>query len=71
VKQDDSFSIMPVTKRWAARSQLETAIGLWLHHDDPVSIHTLAVAANDCYHAIGEHEGKHVFATIALIAIQT
>lgn len=49
---------MPVTKRWAARSQLETAIALWFSHGDVVSIHTLAVAANDCYHAIGEHEGK-------------
>lgn len=42
-----------ITKASAAKSQLETAITLWFNDGDPVSIHTLAVAAQDCYRAIG------------------
>jgi len=34
-----------VSKELAARGQLETAIMLWFHYADPVSIHTLAAAA--------------------------
>jgi len=41
-----------VDKRSAATSQLESAIWLWFHEGDPVSIHTLAVAAHDCFHAL-------------------
>jgi hypothetical protein len=47
-----------VTKDVCAKSQLENAIILWFHHADPISIHTLAVAAQDCYHAIGAHKGS-------------
>ena len=36
---------LPVTKHDAARRQLETAITLWFHQADPVSIHTLTGAA--------------------------
>jgi len=43
-----------LTKKRVARSQLETAIYLWFHYADPASIHTLAVAAHDCLHALGK-----------------
>jgi len=36
---------LQVTKLDAAKRQLETAIRLWFHSGDPVSIHTLAAAA--------------------------
>jgi hypothetical protein len=49
---------LAVTKQSAARSQLETAIRLWFYEGDPVAIHTLAVAAHDCLHAIGSSAGK-------------
>jgi hypothetical protein len=47
-----------VTKKSAAISQLESAILLWLSNGDVVSIHALAVAANDCFHAIGKLKNK-------------
>jgi hypothetical protein len=47
-----------VTKKIAATNQLETAISLWLEERDPVSVHTLAAAANDILHALGSHVGK-------------
>jgi hypothetical protein len=47
-----------VTKESAAQSQLESAIWLWFTKEDPVSVHTLAVAAHDCYNALGAHKGK-------------
>jgi hypothetical protein len=49
---------MTVTKKSAATSQLETAITLWFNEGDPISIHALAVAANDCLHAMGKMAGK-------------
>lgn len=47
-----------LTKKAVARSQLETAIELWFHYGDPASIHLLAVASNDCLHALGTKKGK-------------
>lgn len=47
-----------VSKSSAARSQLETAIQLWFANGDPVSIHTLAVAAHDCLNALSKLKGK-------------
>jgi hypothetical protein len=44
-------------KRDAARTQLETAIILWFTYADPMSIHTLASAANEVYHGIGRGKG--------------
>ena len=44
-------------KRDAARTQLETAITLWFHYGDPMSIHTLAAASNKCYHGMGSKTG--------------
>src|SRR5688500_1002695 len=37
----------PITKLDAARRQLDTAITLYFHHGDSVSIHTLAAAAHE------------------------
>jgi hypothetical protein len=45
-------------KRDAARTQLETAITLWFHYGDAMSIHTLAAASNKCYHGMGSKVGK-------------
>lgn len=50
-----SANILVVTKKAVAQSQLETAITLWFTGGDPVSIHTLAVAAQDCYRALAAH----------------
>ena len=43
------------TKVGAAQTQLETAIWLWFHYKDPMSIHTLVVAANEVYQGIAHH----------------
>src|ERR1041385_8455608 len=48
-------------KRDAARTQLETAITLWFHYADPISIHTLAAASNKCYHGMGQKRGAPTF----------
>jgi len=45
-----------ITKLDAARRQLETAVILWFHDCDPVSIHTLAAAA---YQIIFDIKQKH------------
>jgi hypothetical protein len=47
-----------VTKPKAAGHQIESAIFLWLHESDPISVHTLAVAANDVLNALGTKIGK-------------
>ena len=47
--------VLSVTKHFVARSQLDTAIQLWFLEGDPVSIHTLAVAAHDCFNALTKH----------------
>ena len=43
-------------KRSVAQSQLETAIQVWFLDGDPISIHTLAVAAHDCFNALLKHK---------------
>lgn len=41
-----------------AQGQLECAIFLWFNYGNPAAIHTLAAAANGCYHALGKgHKG--------------
>jgi len=40
-----------------AVNQLEEAIRAWFRYGDPASIHTLAAAANGCYHALGAKQG--------------
>ena len=37
---------LPITKLDAVRRQLETTITLWFHDVDPVSVHTLVMAAH-------------------------
>ena len=49
--------VLTYSKVGAAQTQLETAIWLWFHYKDPMSIHTLAVAANEVYHGIGRQHG--------------
>ena len=46
-----------ITKLEAARRQLATAIGLWFHNGDPVSIHALAYAAHEILHVISRRRG--------------
>jgi len=46
-----------VSKIDAASSQLDTAIALWFHDQDPVSVHTLAAAAYQITHDIKRHRG--------------
>lgn len=41
------LNTMDITKLEAARRQLETALNLYFHESDPVSIHTLAAAAHE------------------------
>ncbi len=48
---------LPVTKLDAARRQLETAITLWFHDADPVSVHTLAMATHGILRALNKKRG--------------
>jgi hypothetical protein len=41
-----------VNKKHAAIFQLEAAIWLWFRWPEPISIHTLAVASNECFNAL-------------------
>jgi len=50
--------VQVLTKKGVAVSQLESAILFWFHYGDPISILTLANAANNCYTALGGHAGK-------------
>jgi hypothetical protein len=54
---DHQLTKLPVTKLDAARRQLETAITLWFHDSDPVSIHTLASAAYQILYDINSKRG--------------
>jgi hypothetical protein len=45
-----------VTKLEAARRQLRTAIELWFHSGEPVSIHTLAAAAYQVVHDLNRRK---------------
>jgi hypothetical protein len=48
---------LPITKLDAAGRQLETAITLWFHDADPVSVHTLAMAAHGIFRALNKKRG--------------
>jgi hypothetical protein len=51
--------IVRVNKTEAAMAQLDSAIWIWFHHGDWISIHTLAAAAHDCFAALVSHrKGK-------------
>jgi hypothetical protein len=47
-----------VSKKDAALAQLKAATFLWFHNFDPVSIHTLAAAAHDCFYWMVKHKKK-------------
>lgn len=47
-----------LTKKSVAKSQLETAISLWVRDGDPVSILVLAFNAHQLFHALGKRIGK-------------
>src|SRR4051812_2812006 len=48
---------IPVSKLDAARRQLQTAVKLWFHDDDPVSIHTLLMAAHEIFRVLNRAQG--------------
>jgi hypothetical protein len=48
---------LQITKLDAARRQLRTAIRLWFHDGDPVSIHTLLAAAHEIIHRLYRNRG--------------
>jgi hypothetical protein len=54
---DPDLQKLHVTKLDAARRQLETAIILWFHDGDPVSIHTLAAAGYQIVYDLNMHRG--------------
>jgi hypothetical protein len=43
----------------AAQRQLRTAITLWFDDGDAVSVHTLAFAAYEIFHAVSEHRDPY------------
>ncbi len=47
-----------VNKKEAAIAQLTAAMILWFQGGDPVSIHTLAASAHDCFHWLVKHKGE-------------
>jgi hypothetical protein len=56
-----SMNIQPVlkiSKLDVAKRQLETAIRLWFHSVDPVSVHTVAAASHQILHDLGKRHGK-------------
>lgn len=48
---------LKVTKLEAARRQLDTAIELWFHNGDPISIHALTFAAHEIIYRIYRNSG--------------
>src|SRR2546429_3951359 len=48
---------LPLTKFDVARRQLETAITLWFHDGDTVSVHTLTMAAHEILRVINKSRG--------------
>ena len=50
--------VATATKESVAVGQLESAILLWFHEADPVSVLVLASNAEDCLHALGKRVGK-------------
>lgn len=50
--------ILHFTKVQVAQTQLKTAIRLWFHDGDPVSIHTLAYAAYEIIHFVSKKRNR-------------
>lgn len=55
--QPHELKELAITKLDAARRQLETAITLWFHDADPVSVHTLVMAAHGILRALNKKRG--------------
>jgi hypothetical protein len=55
--QPSSENKIPVTKFDAARRQLEIAVTLWFNDSDPVSVHTLTMAAHEILRVINKSRG--------------
>lgn len=53
----DSSRTIVITKLDAARRQLRTALRLWFHDGDPVSIHALLAAAHEIIHRLYRNQG--------------
>jgi hypothetical protein len=51
---EDEGLTLRISKLDAAKRQLRTAITMWFYDDDPVSTHTLAVAAYEIIHAVSK-----------------
>jgi len=58
----DPTATITVNKELAARGQLHTAIALWFSYGDPVSIHTLAAAAQGILQGLAgkDHQPPHM-----------
>jgi hypothetical protein len=56
-KKQTSNGKIAITKLDAARRQLETAVMLWFHDGDPVSIHTLVAAAYEIIFVLNKQRG--------------
>ena len=52
---------MSLTRRFAARSQIETAIKLFVRHSDPVSAHVLAWSSVEMLRGVAKAKGKFTF----------
>ncbi len=61
MRHDPTAAII-VNKELAARGQLHTAIALWFSYGDPVSIHTLAAAAQGILQGLAgkDHQPPHM-----------
>jgi hypothetical protein len=55
----DDTSTIRVSKLDSARRQLRTAITLWFTDGDPVSIHTLIVAAYEIFHTVSKQRDPY------------
>src|SRR6266446_6563741 len=54
---ESEITWITVTKLDAAKRQLRTAIELWFHDGDPVSIHALVYAAHEIIHRLFRQAG--------------
>ncbi len=57
----EPYEALEITRRFAARSQIETSIDLFLRHSDYVSAHVLAWAAVEMLRGVAKAQGKETF----------
>ncbi len=55
------YEALQITRRFAARSQIETSIDLFLRHSDYISAHVLAWSAVEMLRGIAKTQGKETF----------